>query len=71
MKNAVPIPCLANPIQNIPAGRFNPCNKELTENKNVSNNLDYHLKNKISLNENIFRPNSNKFFELMSLTLWK
>ncbi len=39
---------------------------KLTENKKVSNNLDYHLKNKISLNENIFRPNSNKFFELIN-----
>ncbi len=39
---------------------------KLTENKKVSNNLDYHLKNKISLNENIFRPNSNKFFQLIN-----
>lgn len=39
---------------------------KLTENKKVSNNLNYHLKNKISLNENIFRPNSNKFFELIN-----
>ena len=39
---------------------------KLTENKKVSNNLDYHLKNKISLNDNIFRPNSNKFFELIN-----
>ena len=37
----------------------------LTENNKVSDNLDYHLKNQIFLTENVFRPNSKKFFDLI------
>ena len=34
----------------------------LTENVKVSNELDYHLKNKMTLSENVFRSYSDKFF---------
>jgi hypothetical protein len=37
----------------------------LIEDKKVSDNLDYHLKNQIFLTENVFRPNSKKFFDLI------
>ena len=33
--------------------------------KKPSNNLVYHLENKISVLENIFRPGSTSFFELI------
>lgn len=38
----------------------------LTENREVSKDLDYHLKNQIFLTENVFRPNSKKFFSLIN-----
>lgn len=38
----------------------------LTENIKVSDELQYHLRNQIFLNENVFRPNSEKFFELVN-----
>ena len=38
----------------------------LTENKKVSKDLSYHLKNQIFLTENVFRPNSDKFFQLIN-----
>jgi hypothetical protein len=38
----------------------------LTENIKVSEELQYHLRNQIFLNENIFRPNSEKFFEIVN-----
>lgn len=38
----------------------------LTENIEVSDELQYHLSNKISLSENVFRVYSNKFFNLIN-----
>jgi hypothetical protein len=37
----------------------------LTENIKVSEELEYHLKNQIFLSENVFRPFSKKYFELV------
>ena len=38
----------------------------LTENVKVSQELKFHLKNQIFLNENVFRPNSKKFYEIIN-----
>jgi hypothetical protein len=38
----------------------------LTENIQVTKSLDYHLKNKLFLGENIFRPGSEKYFDLIN-----
>jgi len=37
----------------------------LTENVNITESLNYHLKNKLFLQENIFRPGSDKYFDLI------
>lgn len=37
----------------------------LIENTQVTKSLDYHLKNKLFLQENIFRPGSDKYFNLI------
>jgi hypothetical protein len=42
----------------------------LTENVKVSNELDYHLKNKMTLSENVFRSYSDKFFSLINEVRW-
>ena len=42
----------------------------LTENVNVSNELEYHLKNKMTLSENVFRSYSDKFFSLINEVRW-
>lgn len=39
---------------------------KLTKNVNVSNELRYHLENKIPLSENVFRIYSEKYFELIN-----
>ena len=41
------------------------CGMSLVENVVVSDNLKYHLKNNLSLSENIFRTYSEKYFELI------
>lgn len=38
----------------------------LKENVEISNKLEYHLKNRITLSENIFRIYSNSYFELIN-----
>lgn len=38
----------------------------LTENVKVSNGLKYHVKNKITLTENVYRPFSDNFFNLIN-----
>ena len=38
----------------------------LTENVEVSDNLQYHLDNNITLNENVFRVYSDSFFDLIN-----
>jgi hypothetical protein len=42
----------------------------LTENVKVSKELDYHLKNKMTLSENVFRSYSDKFFSLINEVRW-
>jgi hypothetical protein len=37
----------------------------LIENTQITKSLDYHLKNKLFLQENIFRPGSDKYFDLI------
>lgn len=37
----------------------------LNENVEISENLEYHIKNKISLSENVFRPYSENYFNLV------
>jgi hypothetical protein len=39
---------------------------KLTENVKISKELEYHIENKISLSENIFRIYSTKFFDLIN-----
>lgn len=38
----------------------------LTDNVKVSEELNFHLKNQIFLTENVFRPNSKKFFDIIN-----
>lgn len=40
-------------------------NMVLTENVKISKNLDYHINNKISLSESVFRPYSDGYFNLV------
>lgn len=40
-------------------------NMVLTENVKISKNLDYHLNNKITLSESVFRPYSESYFNLV------
>jgi hypothetical protein len=40
-------------------------NMVLTENVEISKNLEYHLNNKISLSESVFRPYSEGYFKLV------
>lgn len=40
-------------------------NMVLTENVNISKNLEYHLNKKISLSESVFRPYSDGYFNLV------
>jgi hypothetical protein len=42
----------------------------LTENVKVSEELDYHLKNNMTLSENVFRSYSDKFFSLINEVRW-
>ena len=37
----------------------------LTENVKISKNLDYHINNKITLSESVFRPYSDSYFNLV------
>jgi hypothetical protein len=40
-------------------------NMVLTENVKISKNLDYHINNKITLSESVFRPYSDSYFNLV------
>ncbi len=39
---------------------------KLVENIKVSKELQYHIDNNLPLNENVFRPNSEKYFQLFN-----
>ena len=40
-------------------------NMVLTENVKISKNLEYHINNKITLSESVFRPYSDGYFNLV------
>ena len=43
---------------------------KLTENVNISEELKYHLRNNMTLSENVFRSYSDKFFSLINEVRW-